>query len=511
MKIRITGKGLSIFTIILAFIVAITSVITFYKVISSRHQNQEISQIVSDNEVIDGITYVNMSDIAYENGYLKEYVKEIKDETVPIPYGYSYVSGQKDSGLIIQDDETKQTYMWIPYNEEAEVENIDEYYPNISGSEIDYDSYLSMQKHKGFFISIENINQYDQLKSISQSDFNNAKQQIEDMDDKESTDIHLISKNELKQILYFQKNTGINTIQLKNNEKATSIDTLVNLSINKQTAVKQIEEINTEEYGIMALSQKVWKKSNNSSGAITFYVDGQGRKVPVPVGFTADWQEVAGQYKFIMKYNANENLVFVWFWTYGDEKKEQILNQYLEYTATIDNSNNKDNELIKASLDTYGGYWIAQSELAKIEGEYSTKAVSTTDNKMTSTNGGPTGVGTDTDYVRLDGNINEQQAAEILTEKDININLGNLGIAEKVYAQGIKISEEVIPSNGTMKTMMLNTDVNEQLTAATIETKGEDWVNKDSGGKGTKTIENGPNQSIEDTTDENLMVRSSRK
>ena len=51
-------------------------------------------------------------------------VKEMRGE-VPVPLGYNYVSGDKNTGLIVQDETTNNKYMWIPYSEVKEDANVD--------------------------------------------------------------------------------------------------------------------------------------------------------------------------------------------------------------------------------------------------------------------------------------------------------------------------------------------------------------------------------------------------
>ena len=54
----------------------------------------------------------------YENGWDSSVVAEIRDG-VPVPTGYTYVSGEKETGLIIQNEENGKQYVWIPYDEEV--------------------------------------------------------------------------------------------------------------------------------------------------------------------------------------------------------------------------------------------------------------------------------------------------------------------------------------------------------------------------------------------------------
>lgn len=72
-------------------------------------------QIFSDNN-----KQVANNDNNYNNGWSKNIVAEIIDGDVPIPNGFEYVSGDRDTGLIIRDKKTNAQYIWIPIKYSSE-------------------------------------------------------------------------------------------------------------------------------------------------------------------------------------------------------------------------------------------------------------------------------------------------------------------------------------------------------------------------------------------------------
>ena len=103
----------------------------------------------------------------YENGWDSSVVAEIRDG-VPVPTGYTYVSGEKETGLIIQNEENGKQYVWIPYDEEVantqeetaeetEILEVNNYFSEKENVSINPDRLAEIQKYGGFYAGIENI------------------------------------------------------------------------------------------------------------------------------------------------------------------------------------------------------------------------------------------------------------------------------------------------------------------------------------------------------------------
>jgi len=127
--------------IILAFI----TVLGIYCVVNKEEVKQGITEVIGNKE-----NY-------YSNGWEKAIVAEIRHD-IPIPVGFTYVEGDKKSGLIIKNDNTNEEYMWIPYVEDAG--NYMNTELNLKGNTEETKG--SILEYNGFFIAIESVEEkYD--------------------------------------------------------------------------------------------------------------------------------------------------------------------------------------------------------------------------------------------------------------------------------------------------------------------------------------------------------------
>ena len=163
-KRKNTGRRISIFTIVLALAVTIMFSVLIINWAINRGNETGTETLVADGPKTDKQKY---EEAFHENGWDRDIVAEIKEE-VPIPNGFEYVSGKKETGFIIQDKATSQKMMWIPYDENVELENIDEYYANIKYDTIDLKAYKNMTKYGGFYVALSETSEYGQLKNLSQ-------------------------------------------------------------------------------------------------------------------------------------------------------------------------------------------------------------------------------------------------------------------------------------------------------------------------------------------------------
>lgn len=90
----------------------------------------------------------------HSNGWETAIVDKVKYD-IPIPVGFSYVEGDKEKGLIIENNETAEKYMWIPYQEVLEVEGYEEIILNEDLEDNSSASIQSIQKYGGFFVAID--------------------------------------------------------------------------------------------------------------------------------------------------------------------------------------------------------------------------------------------------------------------------------------------------------------------------------------------------------------------
>ena len=187
--------------VLIAAIFAIICIMIIANILIKKYSKDTLEIARREDEVV-----IEFSEVCYDNGWSKQHVAEIKDN-IPIPTGYEYVQGDIETGFVIKD-ETENYYMWIPYNEEAHIDNIEEYFPESDEIEIDYDATMSMIEHNGFFASLTTKeNGIDKLKEYDNEQYKTEKKEIEERNiEGDSVNRHLISKRELEQVLYYIQN-----------------------------------------------------------------------------------------------------------------------------------------------------------------------------------------------------------------------------------------------------------------------------------------------------------------
>jgi len=105
----------------------------------------------------------------YDNGWDSSVVAEIKEGNVPIPVGFEYISGEKDTGLIVKNTENGKKYVWVPYEanptqDEMTEESINYTINNLfEGKEAvstNPDKLAEIQKYGGFYAAIQDYEEY---------------------------------------------------------------------------------------------------------------------------------------------------------------------------------------------------------------------------------------------------------------------------------------------------------------------------------------------------------------
>ena len=210
--------------------------------------------------------------IIASNGWDDNIVSNITVENVPIPAGFSYVSGSIKTGTIVKD-ENENKYLWIPYDEKADVD-VSEYYRNVTDyCEIDSDTIKSIKKYNGFYVALNMDMNREDLEEISNEDYLEKIQELDgDLADG-TVYTHLLSKEEIMQIDNFLNNGNFyianNTIGIEgavinrfSEVEQTSLSTTANVAkVNKFTNIVELGKIaatddiilsNTQEYVIEA-------------------------------------------------------------------------------------------------------------------------------------------------------------------------------------------------------------------------------------------------------------------
>ena len=360
MKIKNLGKKIAIFYIILAIIVAVLVTTVLYKFItngtnSNENDIYEQAKAKTEDYVIKG------ENILYQNAWGKDIVADIEKD-VPIPTGFTYVEGTPENGLIIKEKGANNKLLWIPYDENADMGASDKYYKDIEVPEIDPDIYQSIIKYGGFYVNIGKNDGYIKLKDISQEEYEEAIEEAkEQYDGKRNVKPHLLSKEEIAQIINYSNKSSLETIKY-------SGETI------QMYSVALSQWTNIDKY-----------IEDNGNKTYYNYETIKGEKVFIPQGF--EYCEDTSGYVRIADED-NEDLIYVWIPVRYEieEIKDEIISKF--NTLGIDKDiidmpfiysmiEEKMDTKAKASIETVGGFYMAEAELSYTNEEkdaYSTKA-----------------------------------------------------------------------------------------------------------------------------------------
>ena len=334
---------------------------------------------------------IEYSDIFYDEGWNKSYVSEIVTD-VAVPVGYEYVKGEKDTGLIIKDN-SNNYYMWIPYEKDIDVDGLEEYYANMENEKsIDYEAYTSMDLYEGFYISLTTTdNKIDVLKDINDEQYDEAEKMLKEKNGKdEITSTHLISNQELKQVLNFIQKNNMNTVQIGKNIETTNVKKVSNEG---DTYFDVKDEANDEAFfGLTVLNINGWTQNNGIRKStqkgfteITYENKDTNEKqsVYIPDGFQVSPSK-DGIFK--IKSETNPNLIYVWVSTqnlpisstepFGKAVRDYLLNVLEKFKQDTGANINyvfsssgagsdvgiSLNPEIEYSIKRFNGFYVAENE-----------------------------------------------------------------------------------------------------------------------------------------------------
>lgn len=355
-----------------------------------------------------------------QNNWDYDIVTNITTENVPIPARFTYVSGNIQTGTIIEDDNGSY-YLWIPYEENVSA-NISEYYQNAeSYYEMESDAMDSIKKYKGFYVALNMNVELEDLKTIGNEEYKNYEEQLGLLENGETVYSHVLYKEEIEQIVNFldknEFNIADNTIGIEaivinkystvkasvetdNTEKVgnrteeitklatTDEDVSINAGENGDSSENVVEDENSSENVVENNSENVVEDENNSEGEAeidatqdwvfmlksTTYPNG----VPIPKGYK--YSNTDGIIS--IQDENNSNLIYIWV----PLSAEELLNRKDELESLYKNYTNKDGEKFKTdenselhkvfnttteelpeefvkSITQYGGFYISEAEL----------------------------------------------------------------------------------------------------------------------------------------------------
>ncbi len=148
------------------------------------------------------------SDNYYDNGWSKEAVAEVKNDTIPIPTGFSCEKEIDDDTIIIKDEQGNK-YLWVPYDENIDPtpyeEEVKKYYGDLGIKSSSAETISSMQNYGGFYIGITENKENIINVNISEEEYAQKKEEVEEIyDNDEVVEATLLGYDELVTFLHYR-------------------------------------------------------------------------------------------------------------------------------------------------------------------------------------------------------------------------------------------------------------------------------------------------------------------
>ena len=426
-------------------------------------------------------------------------------DDVPIPTGFEYVSGNIETGTIVQD-ENGGYYLWIPYNENAEID-ISEYYKNVTNYYgIDSETINSIRKYNGFYVALNMSVDLEELKDISNEDYLQYADSMDGIQSDGNVLTHLLSKEEIEQIINFINTDGFfiadNEIGIEaeviNRYSEEYLEEDINEEITDDGEIEEIieddvildEESTAEEIGSIKEITKlaatedvdVSNKSTKPSGTVYMLKsDEYPNGVPIPNGYKKD---INNGIVSIQDKN-NKNLIYIWVPLSKEElenRKEELKKLYQNY---VDEDNEKfdfssgselekvfnktqeeiPDEFVK-SIEKYGGFYVSEAELSHdSSNNYYNKARNLVDNSVEKTKEGG-------DYYRDDLTYDKitEIAADVTKDNDAVVSHVMYGVEYDAAVLWIRdTNKKYKDGNGNdIDTVLLNKSTNVGMYADTV-------------------------------------------
>lgn len=405
-KIKNNEKGIVLIALIAIIVLILSLAFTviyfvFYRKegkVEVEEKNPEVEVIISDQKL------ETMKNLAMDN----KIVSDLTDENVPIPNGFAYKQGNKETGIIIQCIVTGVEYLFIPYNEKADTK-VEKYFEKVEDYTMTSKYFDSIIKYGGFYITLNTNIKIDDLKTINQSNYEFQFEQLKSTySNNESINAHLLYINEIAQIEYYLKNSNVNLGENTLGIQALTIEPNSELSSDDYTYVPTVDEEVTQNISALNknnnnlrltktsnLNIKKVNNSENNGQYISYYKpgtlngdrlygdyveDSNWKGVPIPSGY--NYSEINGVVKITSK--KNENLQFIWVpikKKYLDDKpgyrselskkfceivkkdysKESNEKNYIADTFQGNIGGTNDDQISKM-IDFYGGFYMGVNE-----------------------------------------------------------------------------------------------------------------------------------------------------
>ena len=373
---RVLMSALIILLLIVSIILVIVNNIG-KKELSTEEPEEETNNVIKAEEIYN------------EKYWSKEIIKEEK-ETAPIPIGCEYITGTEETGVIIQNTESKEYLMWIPYDTKIEKNNADRYYENCKTIEMSSEEEDAIKLYGGFYVYLtEEENSYEKIKQINDEEYEKLYNRAKEKGN--SINSSLITDNQINQVQSYLSKIAIGKNIIESSEEI-KIDKLLSAK-----SSEQIEKTSNSAYpkinpSIQVAYPEIYTKLENE-GIIKIETY-EGEEVIVPQGYsvyisnnTNELQNYDREKVIKIKDENNEELRYVWIPVNSSvgvsslSKAKEELAQYYEKenketSYAKDSSETIENGLTE-SIEAYGGFFMGEAELRYVETNGTKKVANT--------------------------------------------------------------------------------------------------------------------------------------
>lgn len=289
-KIKLSTIIIFVIAIILAIIVGLVVIMTINSNKKGTTQQGEITSNENwDQERFD------------ENNWDSTIVAEV-NQNVPIPQGFTYESGDINTGIVVTNEKLGIQMIWIPYDEKASEIDVSSYFANVDYEEIDTDVMKSIKKYGGFFTYLYNNMEYTDLKTISKETYAEL-QGYENLNDNAySINTHTLYKEELQQIEYYKKNhTGVKCLL---DVTGVTLEPYSTIYVDETTVKTSELQTNPIKYATTRNAS-----ANKKANVYMLSTSAYASEVPIPLGYKYSVDE--NGIVSIQDEN-NKNLIYIW-------------------------------------------------------------------------------------------------------------------------------------------------------------------------------------------------------
>ena len=221
----------------------------------------------------------------YNEKYWPKTVIEEEKENTPIPIGCEYIGGTQEEGVIIQNKETKEYLLWVPYDDSIQINNTEGYYKNCNTIEMSSEEEDAINLYGGFYVYLtEGESKYEELKQIEDEEYEKLYEKAQEKGKSLNTiNTSLITENQIYQVENYLNKILPNNNLLGEREE-NKVEKLISLKNGER-----IEKTTNTSYPQIKLSivtayPEIYTKLKNEG--IVKIETYEGEEVVVPEGYS---------------------------------------------------------------------------------------------------------------------------------------------------------------------------------------------------------------------------------